>query len=171
MTDTVVKQVFQDGKILQFTIEELSDRVLRNAVINARYEKITPFFKETDETLLSGESWKPYSGKYSHSFKDKNVAISNLGSVRIDGQIAEQIDTAPLRGELYLKNYAENMKIWTLVAETWLTQDPDQEKACFEGENANIWDIHHITNDGYDNRPENLIWLKRALHHKIRRSR
>ena len=34
-------------------------------------------------------------------------------------------------------------------------------------DNASGWEVHHISNDGYDNTPGNLIWIKGDAHRKI----
>lgn len=171
MNKTILKQIIvtqNDVKIvMEYTLKELKERLLGTLVINGRYESgIIPYFKKEAENL-SGEIWKTHSGT--------KLQVSNFGRVKKDGAILSQKDTGKNKGYLYLKDWKKLgidfsgihfKKInWTyqLVAETWLEKDPEQEKLDETGH----WEVHHITNDGYDNRPENLIWVKKKLHDKI----
>ncbi len=43
--------------------------------------------------------------------------------------------------------------VYQMVARTWLK--------------SKIIDVHHISNDGYDNSVENLIYLERGIHNKV----
>jgi hypothetical protein len=62
----------------------------------------------------------------------------------------------PRKGWLYVK-IGDPTRVYRFVAETWS-----------EGPNDTLdWEVHHITNNGYDNRPENLIWIKSRLHKQI----
>ena len=56
----------------------------------------------------------------------------------------------------YLKIVGLGLYVYQMVADAWLVDkyEPGME-------------IHHITNDGYDNRPENLILVSATEHEKI----
>ena len=86
----------------------------------------------------------------------EKVEVSNLGRVKVTAknkneQIAEQ--AVDRNCDLVLREYG-SLKVYVLVAETWLGADEETRK----------WDIHHINNNAWDNRPENLIYLRRDLH-------
>ncbi len=160
-----------------YTIQQLSGKILPNDVIN---EQNASFILRNEP--LNSEQFKEYHLKEAYK-KIKKIEISNLGRVRITNaddstKIAEQIDNEwdydkndYKIGYLRLKEHPGLGYVYRLVAETWLKKDPAQEKEIFDGTNANNWEVHHITNNGYDNKPENLIWLKRKLHNLIPKSR
>lgn len=56
----------------------------------------------------------------------------------------------------FFRNEYGYLHAYHLVADAWLTEEYTHGK-----------EIHHITNDGYDNRPENLIILDKDIHDKI----
>ena len=95
----------------------------------------------------------------------KNIEASNFGRVRIDKRIIiTQKETNEnsqgylvLDKEKYKKEYNNlpSMEVYRLVAGAWL-----DTRGCFAA-------IHHITNAGYDNRPENLIRLSKCEHRKV----
>ena len=110
----------------------------------------------TKPKKLDGENWKPhptYSG----------VEISDFGRVKIDGKIEKLTEVTRSRAE-NLPITAEILKrsdigyvcvrvngewklVYELVAETFLGKRPEGTV------------IHHKTNDGYDNRPSNLMYV------------
>ncbi len=190
-----IKQIILDingdiEKELEFTIEKLNeqilptsvlkgvrltikeaDRIYKNEELNLSpdsikkcYEQITAYLnadnKEFDKTQVrETEDWKICNHfKDNNRHKNKKVEISNFARVKINGVIAVQSNTAIDNGELYVPEFGTSLKVWTLVGETWLKKPSDSNS---------IYDVHHITNNGCDNRPENLIWLKREQHNKI----
>ena len=54
----------------------------------------------------------------------------------------------------------DNIKypVYRFIAETW---------CLCPSNNSTGWQVHHISNDGYDNTPGNLIWLKSDIHKEI----
>lgn len=110
----------------------------------------------TKPKKLDGENWKPhptYSG----------VEISDFGRVKIDGKIEKLTEVTRSRAE-NLPITAEILKrsdigyvgvrvngewklVYELVAETFLGKRPEGTV------------IHYKTNDGYDNRPSNLMYV------------
>ncbi|MBQ4130508.1 MAG: HNH endonuclease [Alphaproteobacteria bacterium] len=111
----------------------------------------------TKPKKLDGENWKPhpiYSG----------VEISDLGRVKIDGEIKKltevtrsRAENLPITAEILKKRSdigyvgvkvnGEWKLVYELVAETFLGKRPEGTV------------IHHKTNDGYDNRPSNLMYV------------
>jgi len=84
------------------------------------------------------------------------IECSNFGRVRIDGNIHKPIDEKP--GWLYIHLDEYKYSVYRFVAETWcLCVDID----------SNGWQVHHISNDGYDNTPGNLLWIKSDAHKEI----
>lgn len=110
----------------------------------------------TEPEKLDGENWKQhpiYSG----------VEISDLGRVKIDGKIEKltevtrsRAENLPITAEILdrsdigyvgVRVNGEWKLVYELVAETFLGKRPEGTV------------IHHKTNDGYDNRPSNLMYV------------
>lgn len=113
------------------------------------------FFKFQQLTMdidtLPWEVWKTHPNNDSWE-------VSNLGRVRIDGKIQEQIDNPDGSiGYLVLKNYTSYL-VYRLVADVFLERK--------EGEGLVV---HHINNDGYNNCEDNLIMLTQTQHGAIHR--
>ena len=106
-----------------------------------------------EEATLHGEEWRelPNCNKYS---------ISNMGRVKYEDKIVQQ-DDAGKTGYLKLDvdkklNVDHTVNVYTLVAKAFLGKK--------EGDG---YDVHHIDNNGYDNRAENLILLTRTQHNAV----
>lgn len=105
------------------------------------------------EDNLPKEEWRdvPNCGHYS---------VSSMGRAKYKGTIVLQDDAAQTG---YLKLDADkempvdhSVNVYTLVAKAFLGKK--------EGDG---YDVHHIDNNGYDNRPENLILLTRTQHNAV----
>lgn len=111
---------------------------------------------EYDETLETyEESWLPcnhFSENNRH--KHKTIEISNFGRVKVDSKIKAQVELKRDSGYLHVEEFGSTLKVWTLVAETWIKKP---EMNC-------VHEVHHLSNNGYDQRPENLIWLSSSDH-------
>ena len=81
---------------------------------------------------------------------------SNFGRVKVNGNILKPIEEKP--GWLYIHIDGQKYPVYRIVAETWCP--------C-PSRDSTGWEVHHISNDGYDNTPGNLIWLKSDAHRKI----
>lgn len=103
-----------------------------------------------------------------------NIQVSNFGRIKCDGEILEQYD--PYQndkwkcGYLYVRiNGKRKPKIeklvYKLVAETWLKKPVNDWRPSDNSFNYNT--VHHITNNGYDNRIENLMWVTKWQHTMI----
>lgn len=105
------------------------------------------------EHNLQGEIWKDFP-------LDKKYSVSNLGRVRFEGKIQSQTDEIDVKtGKLkigYLVLEDKNLRrdyVYSFVAFTFLSK--------IEGDG---YHVHHITNNGYDNRIENLVLLTQEEH-------
>ena len=151
-----------------FTIAKLKKKILTNQAIKSKYQTETPIYLKTDKKL-DGEKWRPY-------IDCDKIEVSNFGRVRtkvkikvdenttynID-DILKQKDIDVFKGYLYLEHYKKIQEacnfvftdnwVYQMVARTWLK--------------SKIIDVHHISNDGYDNSVENLMYLEREIHNKV----
>lgn len=102
--------------------------------------------KTMDIDTLPWEFWKKHPNYSSWE-------ISNLGRIKIDGRIQEQIDNPDgSKGYLVLKNYtSKEFLVYRLVADVFLERK--------EGEGRIV---HHINNDGYNCSEDNLIMLTKT---------
>ena len=91
---------------------------------------------------------------------DELWEVSNLGRVRIDGKIQEQIDNPDGSiGYLVLKNYT-SILVYHLVADVFLDRKVGEGRA-----------VHHIDNDGYNCSEYNLIMLTEIQHGVIHKNK
>lgn len=129
-------------------------------LIQKKYSKIYNCETETIPANLLEEVYG-----LSESFKEIWRAVpdynppkyeaSNLGRIRkINGNIIKQVDAPEKinKGYLVLNEY-KSIYVYQLVA-----------KAFFSREEFKGKQIHHINNNGYDCRPENLILLEKDQH-------
>lgn len=157
------------------TLDELNKRIIKSSELyktKEKRKKESPSFI-TESSDLENEKWADYPQELFNNFKSEyttrqykdfknieTIMVSNYGRVKIDGIIEEQEDQSGKTGYLQLKKYPGLGMIYQLVAETWLEKPTENCPDC-------ILDVHHITNNGYDNSPENLIWLNRCDHSRI----
>ena len=108
------------------------------------------------------EIWEPVPG-----YKKNDYYASNLGRIRHFGKIMLQ-DDKNLNGYLRLKNYADDIKnqhgfnrttpVYRFIASAFFKDLYN----CSEAKH-----VHHINNNGYDSRPDNLIPVTQNQHSKI----
>jgi hypothetical protein len=125
--------------------------------------------KELREIDKNGEAFRKYPQNQKLSLFDNKIItelvssqniieISNIGNVRINGQIIAPFEKEKGYYYVHLFNKVE-YKVYRLVAETWV---------YFPFENTNGFHVHHIINDGTKNTAENLIWVEANVHlHEI----
>jgi len=120
-----------------------------------------PIHKNQSMELLDGEIFKKHP--------EKDVEASNLGRVKRGDCIFEQYDPQS-NGYLFvdIKSMGETVseKVYRLVAETWL-EKPDMEEPLKDIKCYCYNTVHHISNNGYDNRIENLMWVTEWQHAMI----
>lgn len=120
--------------------------------IKAKKQEDEKRYNSEDASLL-GEEWRKLPNY-------ENYCISTMGRVKYKCKIVRQDDKAQT---CYLKldvdkemRVDHSVNVYTLVAKAFLGKK--------EGDG---YDVHHIDNNGYDNRPENLILLTRTQHHAV----
>jgi hypothetical protein len=174
--------------VREFSIEELRYLLIPNHKIRERIiEKRMngeefPFEKEDNK--LDGEVFKKYPQNPKHActsfhfreflennLDDLDIWVSNYGRIKKNNKelLKPYLDKSDNpkdpnnlpEDDLWCVNIKDKQKyyIYRLVAETWL-----------EYPNGNVDAellVHHITNDGYDNTPSNLLWVTKSFHGKI----
>jgi tetratricopeptide (TPR) repeat protein len=120
-----------------------------------------PIHKNFGKELLEGEIFKKHS--------EKDVEVSNLGRIKHGDCILEQYDPQN-NGYLFvdIKSMEKTVseKVYRLVAETWL-EKPDYKEPLKDIKSFRYNTVHHISNNGYDNRMENLMWVTEWQHAMI----
>lgn len=164
-TSELYRNINESERIYQNTNENLDLVAIEknNSIAKKCFENAGIINKFVSSTK---EIWKDCDYLYNVSkvkkYKDILLSVSNFGRIKIisnnQGEILKQQDIEPGKGCLYVPNFWKKLMVWTLVAHTWLEKDKTQD------ESLGNWHVHHISNNGYDNRPENLIWLRETIH-------
>jgi hypothetical protein len=127
-----------------------------------------PIYKNKDAMELDGEIFRTHPDYV-------NIQVSNFGRIKnSNNEILEQYD--PDEDDKwkcgYLKVKIKGIRkpeieklVYKLVGETWLKKPVNNWYPSDNAYNYNI--IHHITNNGYDNRVENLIRVTKWQHKMI----
>ena len=108
---------------------------------------------------LPGEVFR--QKKMEHGGYPFDIECSNLGRVKLGGEVLaqrEQSDTSS--GYLVLDKPGSGLTgklVYQVVADVWVERPATTEKL----------EVHHLTNDGYDNRPSNLMWLPKSVHASV----
>jgi hypothetical protein len=144
----------KDKWLTDFSVEELKARILQKPYKPFEIDGL-PVFMNMEKELLPGEIFKQYP--------EFPVEASNMGRIRINGEICLQqpywTKSDPYG---YLWTNIPNIDDWEryvyrLVAKTWCDR-PD----------PNLYTtVHHISNNGMDNRPGNLLWVTPDQHAEI----
>ena len=115
-----------------------------------------PVFMNLDNGLISpDEEFRPH--------KKFPISVSNYGRIRFGDKILlqrpDETKTYPY-GYLWIEipNISKYQLVYRLVAEVW----------CERPTNTDIYNtVHHISNNGTDNRPLNLLWVTDEQHAEI----
>jgi hypothetical protein len=140
--------------IIKYTFDELAQMVEKPPYKYVNLFDGNPVHQILDIDLLPGEIFRKYP-------ENEIIAVSNLGRMKIDNKIIEQWDDDEKgKDYLYVKighiiDYPKY--VYRFVAETWC-------KKPYVSNNSTKWHVHHISNNGYDNRPANLLWVKENEH-------
>jgi hypothetical protein len=154
--DTIILKEREMTDIIQHTVnyslDELKELV-NSPMDNKLFQKIKRYMHLiTYSKALPGEVFR----KYPLSSSLAALECSNFGRIRLNGDICKPVEEKP--GWLYVYFDKQKYPVYRIIAETWCV--------C-PSENLSGWEVHHITNDGYDNTPANLIWIKGDAHKKI----
>jgi hypothetical protein len=132
--------------------------------LKPNYRDLSYSFDRRKKEGFEGESFLTYP---QNKYEDLTIEVSNLGRIRINGEIAEQNEQEDKIGYLQLKysNKNENIKkAWEAIDEEDDTVYKMVAKVWLGHRNDDGFDVHHITNNGYDNRVENLILVEESDH-------
>lgn len=150
-------------KLEEFSIEELNKKIIPTTEINKKYKIITSCEISSDlylDNLKNNynidpkkEFWRKYSD-------NEYIEVSNFGRVKFQKRLLGFKDIAPLSGYLKCSPDESNEFVYQMVAKTWLLKPKNSCTNC-------MYEVHHISNDGYDNRVENLIYLTKCEHLQI----
>ncbi|MGI5846155.1 MAG: hypothetical protein ACOX7D_03175 [Alphaproteobacteria bacterium] len=180
MPDKTYEQTYYliKKKNKEWTLDDLKNAVIKADDINKYYSedkdgKAWLFTNTTDDKIYDDEVWKACKSE-----NYTNIEASNYGRIKIDGKICPPYDSelfkqdTPINKEIFkcmseeCKKYVGNLKVLAskppvhqLVADAWFPN--------YTIKNGNKVEIHHITNDGYDNRPKNLICLPGNEHRSM----
>ncbi|GHV91071.1 hypothetical protein AGMMS50268_15740 [Spirochaetia bacterium] len=142
-----------DKWLTDLTVEELKAKILPKP--HKPYEiDGMPVFMNMDAKLLPEEIFKKHP--------ELSVEVSNLGRIRYNGAILLQMPDADkddpygyLRVAI-IRGVIESCFVYRFVAETWC----DRPNSVYNT-------VHHISNNGMDNRASNLLWVTPGQHREI----
>ena len=137
--------------LTELSIEELKTKILPKPHKPYEIDGI-PVFMNTEKIMSSEEIFKKHP--------ELPIEVSNLGRVRFESNILIQFpDTSKSSpyGYLLVRIQNKDYLVYKLVAETW----------CERPDPNNYNTVHHISNNGMDNRESNLLWVTTEQHEKI----
>jgi len=136
---------------ISYSFDELAQMVENQPYEYVNFYNGKPIHKILDINSLPGEVFRKYP-------ENNNIEVSNLGRIKIDDKVIEQWeDDKNGKDYLYVKIGELEKYVYRFVAKTWC------EKPMFF-DDSETWCVHHISNNGYDNRPSNLVWVKMNDH-------
>lgn len=153
----------------EYTISELKDLIAPTFLINSYYAKCpSRYWIWQYKEELECEKWRdcPNYPQYKASdygrIKANNDIIIPYEKYYKKDYTGEQLSTL-LKKDLNNNNVGyllvkPDLSVHQLVADAWLKP--------FRGKipNGDNLEIHHISNDGYDNNPHNLIYVLKTTH-------
>lgn len=138
---------------VEYTIDDLRRMIERPLMYKpVNFYKGIPIHLVENAENLPGEKFikgevKPYG----------IFEASNLGRIKKDGKMLKQYSKN--QHDYDYLSVDENCLVHRIVAALWC-KIPDG----FEIENL---EVHHVNNNGYDNRPCNLLWVTKEEHREI----
>ena len=157
-------------------IIELSKKIEENDKINSYYE-IEDYTNINPEYLYKIQREKfnyNYEEKWENYPHQEEIKVSNYGRIKYNGKLLWYSDKGFNKGYLYLRDWKtiqdelkfrfEDDYIYQMVAKTWLPQ-PEKCMKC----SICPLEIHHKTNNGYDNSIKNLVYLTKCEHNEVHR--
>ncbi|GHV08047.1 hypothetical protein FACS189485_19090 [Spirochaetia bacterium] len=151
-----------------YSLDELKKLIISKGDAEILHKIKRFMYKITCKQNLPGEIFRKYPKniKYayvnfrpfleSEEFKNYNIEISNYGRIKINNSIEPQVEEK--EGWFYIKTKKIYYPVYRFVAEVWC-------ECSFE--DSSSWQVHHLSNDGNNNTPENLIWIKDVSHNFI----
>ena len=136
---------------VRYSIEELQKMILGPVYYKPVIEfDGKPVHEILSSDLLPGECFRP--------LEDYKVECSNYGRVKFNSEILKQyVSKEPDYLSVYIPG-GEEINVWRLIAKAWCEVPPDKNEEYI---------VHHLTNNGFDNRPCNLLWVTRKQHSDI----
>lgn len=136
------------------TKKEIEADATLKAELERRKEYHSKIYNNKSSSGFPDEKWIPLSDIKGF----EKYSVSNKGRVKFNGEFLSQDDEDGKYGYLVLdpehtKRVAHSVYVYTLVAYAFLDKKPGDGKH-----------VHHIDNNGYDCRPENLILLDAKQH-------
>jgi hypothetical protein len=151
-----------------YSLDELKELIVSKADAKIIHGIKRYMHKVTTNKKLPGEIFRKYPKNInfayinfrdfleSDEFKKYSIEVSNYGRIRINNIVEKQVEEK--EGWFYIKTKDIYYPVWRFVAEVWCE---------FPYDDARGWQVHHISNDGNNNTPENLIWIKDTSHNFI----
>ena len=179
-----------DGKPKKWSFNELRDSLVCNKSINEWYIKnwnklmssaIDLPELQKKKKWAEDETWRKVKYYDGAKYGQYDIWASNYGRIArrisenkyeiLTDYYEEKIEKALNKDLLenyetrnrvgYLKIVGLRPYVYQMVADAWL------KDYTYNPYNKTNEQIHHITNDGYDNRPENLIILDNYTHREL----
>jgi hypothetical protein len=147
---------------IKYTADELTAIAESSGKVPEMHRLKRYMYRIYHEKNLPGEIFRKYPGDIKFARYDfrtflqseergaYEIEASNYGRIRINGTIARQHEEK--KGWLVVR-ITNRIKypVYRLVAETWCD--------CFMDDSFG-WQVLHVTGDGYDNSPDNLMWIR-----------
>ncbi|GHU66817.1 hypothetical protein FACS189447_08340 [Spirochaetia bacterium] len=152
-----------DKWLTDLTVDGLK-LVLKTEKQKKEASKYVPFLKEKGQFYHEYKNLELIPGEEFSDFPEfPEIKVSNLGRVMHKGEILQQEPRSEKDYDYLCVNIPEYyhfpILVYELVAKTYLLKDnPNPQK---------YWIIHHISNNGFDNRTENLMYVTCEQHTEI----
>lgn len=153
----------------EYSVQELQGMLLKPPYHPVNYYEGQPIHTVMDIENLQGEVFRSGaicgSDMENRYFENLKVSGSNLGRIR-DYQtneiLLQKIDPDKSTQDYLYVNVPDgrgkiiNVYVYKIIAGLWC-----KKPIIAEGK---VLHIHHITNNAFDNRPSNLIWVEGSIH-------
>lgn len=158
-----MEQINRNSFTVEYTVEDLRRMITRpERYVPVNFYQDTPIHLVMTPEELPGEVFK--KGLVSVGQNANKVVFeiegSNFGRVRSHGKILEQND--PKNADYLMVTIEDedtSAPVHRVIATLWCKSP--------EGIDVSTLQVHHITNNGFDNRPCNLLWVSQIEHSKI----
>jgi len=153
---------------IDYSLDELKKLIISKNDAEVIHRIKRYMFSVITSKNLPGEIFRKYPKNINFAYHDfrpflqsdeskkYNIEVSNYGRIKINNDIKKQIEEKI--GYFYVKTEKIHYPVWRFVAEVWCE---------FPFDDTLGWQVHHISNDGNDNTPDNLMWIKDSSHNSI----